>query len=156
MSFGFSVGDFVAAGNHAWSLYRQCKGASAEFQEASNEVISLETCIREPTAEAENNESILNCAGRGRKQELDTIMRGCTEVLFQFENLLTRYRFLGMENKRTWDRARFSSDDVQAYRNKLLFHTSSLTLFLTSLSTRSLCRIEKKLDNLATILDRSV
>lgn len=45
MSFGFSIGDFLAAGNLAWSPYKQCKGASAELQEACSEVLSLHTAI---------------------------------------------------------------------------------------------------------------
>ena len=77
-------------------------------------------------------------------------MRGCTEVLSQLKSLLTRYRSLGTENKRAWDRARFSSDDVHACRNNILVHASSLTLSLTRLGTGSLGRFEKKFDDLAT------
>ena len=147
--FGFSVGDFVAADIFAWSLYRQSKDASAEFQGACKEVLSLCVTIQELAEEAKNDNSILNRKSRGKQQELDTIMRGCTEVLSQLESLLSRYRSPGTENKRAWDRARFSSDDVQACHNKLLVYTSSLTLFLTSLGTGSPGRIQKTLKDFA-------
>lgn len=39
MSFGFSVGDFLAVGNLAWSIYRSCKGLTEEFQEVSREAL---------------------------------------------------------------------------------------------------------------------
>ena len=149
MSFGFAVGDFIALGNLAWNVYKECKSASAEFQEARNEVISLHTAIRELQDEAENKDSILNRAGLGRKQELDNLMRNCSDVLNELEQLLTRYRSLGTKHKRTWDRVKFGSEGLQEIRSKLMFHTSALTLFLTSLGTGSLGRIEKKLDDLA-------
>ena len=149
MSFGFSVGDFVSLGKLAWNLYKECKAASAQFQEIQNEVISLRTAIQELQDEAENNDSILNRAGIGRKKELDVIMRNCAEVLRELQQLLTRYKSLGTKQKRTWDRIKFGSEDVQEIRDKLMFHTSALTLFLTSLGTGSLGRIEKKLDDLA-------
>ncbi|KAL9122372.1 MAG: hypothetical protein Q9187_001072 [Circinaria calcarea] len=149
MSFGFAIGDFVALGNLAWNVYKECKSASAEFQEARNEVLSLHTAIRELQDEVDNKDSILNRAGVGRKQELDGLMRNCSDVLGQLEQLLTRYRSLGTKQKRTWDRVKFGSEGLQEIRSKLMFHTSALTLFLTSLGTGSLGRIEKKLDDLA-------
>ena len=150
MSFGFAIGDFVALGNLAWNIYKECKTASAEFQEARNEVLSLHAAIRELQDEVDNKDSILNRAGVGRKQELDGLMRNCSDVLGQLEQLLTRYRSLGTKQKRTWDRVKFGSEGLQEIRSKLMFHTSALTLFLTSLGTGSLGRIEKKLDDLAS------
>jgi hypothetical protein len=47
MSFGFAIGDFVAIGRLAWDLYKQCKGASAEFAEVCKEVLSIHTALRE-------------------------------------------------------------------------------------------------------------
>ena len=150
MASGFAIGDFVALGNLAWNVYKECKTASIEFQEARNEVLSLHTAIRELHDEVDNKDSILNRAGFGRKQELDGLMRNCSDVLGQLEQLLTRYRSLGTKHKRTWDRLKFGSEGLQEIRSKLMFHTSALTLFLTSLGTGSLGRIEKKLDDLAS------
>ena len=149
MSFGLSAGDFFTLGSLAWNLYKECKSASAEFREIQNEVISLRTAIQELQDEAENHDSILNRAGPGRKGELNNIMHNCTEVLRELQQLLARYKSLGTNQKRTWDRLKFGSEGVQQVRDKLMFHTSALTLFLTSLGTGSLGRIEKKLDDLA-------
>lgn len=99
--------------------------------------------------EAQNEYSILNRAGKGRNKELNNVVQICTEVLRQLEDLLTRYRSLGTNQKKAWDRVKFGDEDIQIIRNKLLLHTSTLTLFLTSLETGSLDRIEKKLDDIA-------
>jgi hypothetical protein len=41
MSFGFSIGDFVAVGQLAWQVYRKCKSAPSEFKAISSQLISL-------------------------------------------------------------------------------------------------------------------
>jgi len=149
MSFGFAIGDFVALGKLAWGLYKQCKGASAEFAEICNEVLSIHTALRELEDEAQNEDSILNRAGKGRQKELNNIVQNCTQILRQLESLVTRYRSLGTSQKKVWDRIKFGDEGIQVIRNQLVLHTSTLTLFLTSLGTGSLGRIEKKLDDIA-------
>ena len=154
MSFGCSVGDFVVLASLAWKVYKDCKSASAEFLEVGNEVISLRTAIQELQDEAEESNSILTRAGSRRKRELESIMKNCTDVLRELQQLITRYRSLGTQQKRTWDRIKFGSEGVQQIRDKVMFHTSALTLFLTSLGTGSLGRIEKKLDELAAEIQK--
>jgi Hsp70 protein len=149
MSFGFAIGDIVALGRLAWGLYKQCKGASAEFAEICNEVLSIYTALRELKDEAENEDSILNRAGKGRQKELNNIVQNCTQVLRQLESLVTRYQSLGTSRKKVWDRIKFGDEGIKVIRNQLVLHTSTLTLFLTSLGTGSLGRIEKKLDDIA-------
>ncbi|KAF7507694.1 hypothetical protein GJ744_010247 [Endocarpon pusillum] len=149
MSFGFAIGDFVALARLAWGLYKQCKGASAEFAAVCHEVLSIHTALRELEDEPQNEDSILNRAGKGRQKELNNILQSCTEVLRQLETLVTRYRRLGTSQRKVWDRIKFGDEGIQVIRNKLVLHTSTLTLFLTSLGTGSLGRIEKKLDDIA-------
>jgi Hsp70 protein len=149
MSFGFAIGDFVALGKLAWGLYKQCKGASAEFAEICNEVLSIHTALRELEDEAQNEDSILNRAGKGRQKELSNIVQNCTQALQKLESLVTRYRSLGTSQKKVWDRIKFGDEGIQVIRNQLMLHTSTLTLFLTSLGTGSLGRIEAKLDDIA-------
>jgi chromosome segregation ATPase len=149
MSFGFAVGDFVASGRLSWGLYKQCKGASAEFAAVCNEVLSIHTALRELEDEAQNEDSVLNRAGKGRQKELNNIVQNCTEVLQQLEALVTRYRSLGTSQRKVWDRIEFGDEGIGVIRNELLLHTSTLTLFLTTLGTGSLGRIAKKLDDIA-------
>jgi hypothetical protein len=75
-------------------------------------------------------------------------VKNCVSVLQQLNQLLIKYKSLGTRSKRTWDRVRFGTENLQGIRDKLMVHTSSLTLFLTTLGTGSLGRIEKKLDEL--------
>ena len=148
MSFGFAVGDILAVSSFAWTLYRSCKGASSEFEEVSREVITLHTTIKELEEDARNPDSLLNREGTGRKSEIESLLRSCMTVLRELQRLVNRYKSLGTNHKRAWDRVKFGTEGIQSIREKLTFHTASITLFLTSLGTSALGRIEKKLDGL--------
>lgn len=67
-------------------------------------------------------------------------------VLLQLQRLVTRYKSLGTNQKRTWDRIKFGTEGIHDIREKLTFHTSAIQLFLNTLGTGSLGRIEKKLE----------
>jgi hypothetical protein len=47
MSFGFSIGDFVAVGNLAWQVWKSCKDAPESFRNVSQEVLSLHAVLKE-------------------------------------------------------------------------------------------------------------
>jgi hypothetical protein len=111
-------------------------------------VIALHTAIKELEDEIENPDSILNRTGADKKKELGLLVNNCMSVLQQLNKLLVKYKSLGTGTKRAWDRLRWGSENVQEIRDKLMVHTASLTLFLTTLGTGSLGRIEKKLDEL--------
>jgi hypothetical protein len=144
------------------------KGAGGAFEEVSHEgitnlgqvphiiqanilpfkVIALHTAIKELEDEIENPDSILNRTGAGKKSELGLLVRNCMGVLQQLNKLLIKYKSLGTGSKKAWDRLRWGTENLSDIREKLIAHTSSLTLFLTTLGTGSLGRIEKKLDEL--------
>lgn len=111
-------------------------------------MIALHTAVRELQDEVETPDSILNRSGDNKKAELKQLTRNCSKALRKLSELLTKYKSLGTNSKRTWDRIKFGLEGLQDIRDQLLVHTSSLTLFLQTLSTSSLGRIEKKLDEL--------
>jgi hypothetical protein len=149
MSFGFSVGDFIAVGQLTWTVYRACKGAPGEFQELSRELSTLHTILHELEDEAKTPTSLLNRRGCGRKAELDTVLENLSEVLRQIEDIVTTYHSLGRDQKRTWDRVKFAKkEDLVTLRSKLLVHMTGINVFVASLSAGSLARIEAVLDEL--------
>jgi hypothetical protein len=91
---------------------------------------------------------MFNRSGVGKKKELTMLVKNCNGVLQQLNNLLTKYESLGTTSKRTWDRLKRGTENLSEIREKIMSHTSSMTLFLTTLGTGSLGRIEKKLDQL--------
>jgi hypothetical protein len=69
-------------------------------------------------------------------------------VLWQIEDIVKRYHSLSRDQKRTWDRVKFATEDLAALRGKLSLHVNSIELFIASLSAGSLARIEGILDEL--------
>jgi hypothetical protein len=148
MSFGFSVGDFIAIGQLTWTVYRACKGAPGEFQELSRELSTLHTILHELEDEAKSPNSLLNRRGSGRKSEFDVLQQNLSIVLKQIEDIVNRYHSLGRDQKRTWDRVKYATEDLTNLRAKLSFHINGISLFVASLSASSLARIEGILDAL--------
>ena len=147
-NFGVSIGDFVTLGTLAWNLYRFCKTASAEFEEVAREVISLHTAIKELEDDAGRPRSLLKEASISKKQELDQLVKNTKSVLQQLDKLVTKYQSLSTKHRKKWDIFKFGQEGLMEIRSKIVFHTSAINLFLTSLSTDSLSRIERKLDEI--------
>jgi hypothetical protein len=145
------------------------KGAGGAFEEVSHEgmssampvlivyvliaktVIALHTAIKELEDEVENPDSILNRTdhtGASKLSELELLVKNCKGALQQLNKLLIKYNSLGTSSRRTFDVLRFGAENLSEIREKLMTHTSSLALFLTTLGTGSLGRVERKLDEL--------
>ena len=129
-----------------WCLLVGGKNASAEFEEASREVVTLHTVLKEVADEIQNPDSILRRSSQAKQGELEEILRNSRSALQELEELLTKYQSLETDSKRTRDRIKFGTKGLQDGREKLTFHTSAISLFFTTLGAGSLARIEKKLD----------
>lgn len=59
-----------------------------------------------------------------------------------------KYHSLGTDKERKWDIIRFGAEELEPLRSKLMLSVANLTLFLHSLETSSLARIEALLEKL--------
>jgi hypothetical protein len=92
MSFGYSVGDFIALGTLAWSVYKSCKDAPEAFENISLEVLSLHGVLKEA------EETIFVHPLPPEKQErLKAVGDGCYRVLTDLDNLCKKYQSLRTE-----------------------------------------------------------
>ena len=124
------------------------KNASAEFEEVAREVISLHAAIKELGEEANKPHSLLDKAPPAERDDLQQLVKNIHTVLLQLEKLLKKYSSLSSKHRRKWDIFRFGTEGVSEIRSRITFHTSAINLFLTSLGTESLSRIETKLDEI--------
>ena len=72
------------------------------------------------------------------------IKDGCDKVLNDLQSLVVRYESLGTQSKRTWDRMKWSNDDVAEIRARLTSNVAVLTAFIST----SQITVEAKLDKL--------
>ena len=125
MSFGFSVGDFLAVGTLAWDVYKSCRAAPDSFSNISNEVLSLHAVLKEA------DETIFKSPQLPKRQaRLKTIGDGCQYVLDDLQALVDKYESLGTQSKRTWDRMNWGSEDISDIRSRLISNATMLTVFI--------------------------
>ena len=86
MSFGFSVGDFLAVGQLSWKVYKKCKDSPGKYKELSTEVGALHNVMKE-------TEELLSQQNLNRQQEnrLLECQQGCEDILKNLDRLLVKY-----------------------------------------------------------------
>ena len=127
MSFGVSASDVLLCVQLAHKLWKGCRDAPAEFQAVSTEVASLHLVLNEAR-------EIANDLSNSKEEDLRRLINGCKSVLQELEELLQRYKSLGTQSRRTWDRLRWGKGPVKDIRQRLISSTASLTSFNTSLT----------------------
>ena len=76
MSFGYSVGDFIAVGQLAWTVYKSCRDAPESFNNISVEVLSLHALLKEVEEMISDH-----LVPESKQASLATITSGCRDVL---------------------------------------------------------------------------
>ena len=125
MSFGFSVGDFIALGTLAWNVYKSCKEAPESFGNISSEVLSLHVVLKEA-------EEVVFAAPvtSERQTRIKAVTDGCHCVVTDLQNLVQRYQGLDTQCRRTWDRLKWYSEDIAELRFRLIANATLLTALI--------------------------
>lgn len=129
MSFGFSVGDFLAVTELAWNLYRYCyviaRGAPQEFQHLVQEIATLSQSIQLLQEEAKNPNSTLVRSGDDRIRMVREMIKRLEVTLKELEVYAKKYAKLGdtarAKRKQIWDKFKWSVDasSLDSLRNKV-------------------------------------
>ncbi|KAI9841994.1 MAG: hypothetical protein M1837_007560 [Sclerophora amabilis] len=149
MSSAFSVRDIRNIRQLAWATWRKCKGSSDQFRCVSREVLTLYTTIIEVEDDANDCASVLTRKGAGRNEELLAIVRGCEVTLNQLQELLESPNTVGANNNKSSDGIEFKNGVVDNMRGKLLYHSLTIGLFVTSLDPQALSRLGERIDDFA-------
>jgi len=125
MSFGFAIGDFIAAGELCWKIYRQVyevsKGAPAEVQALHKELSNMSNVIRALVEDVKEPNSAVAQAGSDRIQLTNDIMQRTMETLGSLQNLLKKYDLLRSPSngggrklstliRRNWDKIKYTKE----------------------------------------------
>ena len=124
MSFGFSVGDFLAVGQLGWKVYKKCKDSPEDYVELSNEVGALHNVMKE-TEELFSQQDLTP----QQENRLLACQQGCEKVLSDLDGLLVQYERLGTKSRRTFDRLGFGTHDMNDIRSRLNLNVSMLDAF---------------------------
>ncbi|KAF2801960.1 uncharacterized protein BDZ99DRAFT_527918 [Mytilinidion resinicola] len=146
MSFGISITDITTLVHFAWTTYRRAKSASSSFAEVACEALSLHTVLQKGLDDVSDPDSALSKRGPTRRVEFDQITSNCNTALAELDALVKKYKGLGTNSQRTWERVKFGQEELDTIRSKLSLHVQMVNLFLTSLHGHMLDRIERKID----------
>jgi len=129
MSFGFGVGDFLAASQLAFTLYHQCylvaRGAPQEFQSLVAELSTLSSSLQILQNEVADKDSVLVRSGEDRLRMMKEMISRVEGTLKQLEKFSEKYAKLlnpgRSKAKKAWDRVKWSTEvaDIDALRNKV-------------------------------------
>lgn len=152
MSFGFALSDFLAVAKIARSIYKSCKAGPVEYQELCSETKSLGYALQSLSHDVREPDSLLNRKGLQRKGQLDDIISSCKSTMKDLQTMIDKRSNLQPDRNgkitRTWDAYKVGSSDLDSYRGKLTFHTSTISVFLLSLQGPAMKRIETRLDKI--------
>lgn len=127
-----AVGDFLAIGQVAWILYRDCiaiaRGAPQEFKLLVEELKTLHMVMKSFDEEFKNPDSVLVRSGEDRHKMIGEILTRLNETLDTLTDIFRKHRNLGSTVrsgvKRTWDKFKWTLDakEVDGLRSKVCIY----------------------------------
>ncbi|KAF7507864.1 hypothetical protein GJ744_010028 [Endocarpon pusillum] len=149
--FGVSVGDVVALSKLGINLYRGCKGAGDAYDALSDEVDRFRAIVQSLQNALPTQPSINTTIDRRQNEELSLILRNAEGDLTKWVEILHKHRNVGSGSSRskwTADMRFATTDDASAIQKGLVSHTRSLTLFMSTLTSRRIEHIESHLERI--------
>ncbi|KAH8592112.1 hypothetical protein B0O99DRAFT_717254 [Bisporella sp. PMI_857] len=150
MSFGFSVGDFVATIELANRIRKEFVGAPSQFNAVSDEVRSLAIVLLDVEVVLCDQELIDQ-----QKVQLKEIATGCRNVLDELESTLDKYgelrpgpASLGARARRVWKRLKWEPEDIKELRCRIVSNITLLNSFQGMLASQVSIATKRGVDRL--------
>ena len=126
MSFGYSVGDFIAISQLAIKVYTAYKDAPDIYGNISDEVAGLQVLIDKVEQQFQSTTISSNDRRNGQK-----ILKGCQSVLEDLNSRVEKYKSLASTNKKLFfKRVKLGMEDIPTLRARLISNTTLLSSFL--------------------------
>lgn len=155
MSFGWSATDVANLAKLIWTTVRNCRKACGEYDEVTRQCESLHSVIRRLKREKSNPTSLLNRREDFFWQDLLPSLDGIQKVVLDIDSIVAKYASLNRKEKglgrlvQLWTKAKFGNKELDALndlRSRARFFTSTMSTLLETVTSGSLGRIERSLD----------
>jgi small-conductance mechanosensitive channel len=118
MSFGFSIGDFIAAGELAFKVYQKvymvAKNAPEAIKKLRDELAILSGAINILKGEIETPNSLVNNAGEMRKNMVAELIKNILSTLMELEGLSATHTSMSSEEisktRQIWARVKWTKE----------------------------------------------
>ncbi|MCJ1417968.1 hypothetical protein MMC32_004313, partial [Xylographa parallela] len=148
MSFGFSIGNFLAIIELARRVRRDFAGAPAQFRQIVGEVRSL-VIILEDVEESLSTDTF----GKSQEKNINDILEGCQHVLEDTEATLKKYSTLDTQSKslrerakKAWKQLKWEPDDIRDLRNRIVSNLTLLNSFIEGVSRNNVIQLVERQD----------
>ncbi|KAK6859710.1 hypothetical protein PG995_003346 [Apiospora arundinis] len=148
MSFGFSVGDFLAIIELANKIRKDFASAPKQFQDISVELRNLEYAVRDIDIFISGNDITDT-----QKKDLGGIRDSCQDVLKDCQHLVSNYSALespvkGLKGRttRAWQRLTSEPNDVRDLRDRITSNVTQLNRFNEGFTRDNVVRLVKVQD----------
>jgi len=161
MSFGFSVGDIITLTQLTARTYNGWKKACGKYSDITSNLAVLQTLLMRIEAEAQAPNSLIarNTEDFGGWK---TLYESCYTLVVELEEVLDKYKSLGTNRLKNWDRIRLGNRNLDGLSKRLVGKTTSLSAYISVLGISSQARVEnevlpellQKVDHIATQMRR--
>ena len=125
MSFGYSVGDFIAISGLAAKVYSAYKNAPDDYKHISEEVKSLQICVDQAVKYLKNT-----ALSEVKRREGQDALQSCQSILKDLNSLIEKYQSLASTNKmQVFKRVKLGTEDITTLRARLTSNTVLLSNF---------------------------
>ena len=161
MSFGYSVGDIITLIRLTTRTYNNWKNACGKYGDITGNLAVLQTLLMRIEAEAQAPNSLIS-----RNTEdfggWETLYKSCYTLVVELEEVLDKYKSLGTDRRKNWDRIRLGNRKLDDLNGRLARKTASLSAYISVLGISSQGRVEnevfpellQKIDRMATQMRR--
>lgn len=141
MATGVSIGDLITAGQLAYSLFKRCKAASADYQELGN--LCSEVSMTIDSCRPNDANTSLRWQNSDAMQTLST---SCQQTLGRLDNLLSKYEkgtgFQAIVSKMIFVNAKEERDNIT---QRLKLHLLVIGTFMSGENSKDLQTIKEVL-----------
>ncbi|KAJ8606130.1 hypothetical protein MRB53_041206 [Persea americana] len=152
LPFGFGIGDFIAAGQLAWTLYLACdKSPSNDFKALAVSCRDVYITLRRLESFVEENQHTIK---EKDVNDLAQLCKDCRETLTELDEMLKKYQSLVSTRRAVWDRIKFGQEDLHGIRERLTLQLSALSNFMSGKQMDVLSHIQRRLEEIAGAIAR--
>ena len=127
MSFGYSIGDFIAISALAAKVYKAYKDAPSDYKNIAEEVKSLEGIINKAIRHFRST-----TLSNNDQQEGQEVLKGCQSILRDLNShIIEKYKCIASTNERVvFKRVKLGTEDIAAWRVRLISNATLLSSFI--------------------------
>ena len=126
MSFGYSVGDFIAISALAVKVYTAYKDAPDAYRHISEEVVALQILIDKAAQHFKST-----TLGRKDLHDGQQVLKSCESVLVDLNSLIENYKSLSSTNRGPFfKRVKLGKEDIATLRARLTSNATLLSGFV--------------------------